>query len=574
MCALLRIPCPVGCISPQQEGDNGICRVTRVERREMEKHKREVCPMRLVCCEFCAKKVRACGVNAHLEECDEYIIVCPNGCNRMGKVTKLNRRELVHHLEEVCLYQKVECCNCCEEMERRYIEDHETNSCPKRKLKCEFCTQVVDALDIIKHLEVCDENFVQCSNGCLANKFKRKNLSEHLAENCPLERVNCPYSEFGCKERFKRKLVENHEKEFSHIHIKLTSQHFIKIQKEQSVDIESLKKDNQKLRAKLDVGSTRNVPYRGGIEWNINLIGRILENKERIHSDPFYVGLYKLQVSLDFSCSELVCLIYILSGQWDEDLTWPLRYKYRILFYTPEKGKFTLSHKISDDDLLKHSECFQRPTNIPGVGFVLPNFITYSQFLEGGFIYKDSVKLEIIVEKIDAKSRILNLFQSDIPGLRNSILKLDKQLASLKMGHLRWEIQSAKCKIEAAEFILSSHTFYAGFYKCRCQLEYNSRVSRYVACCIYCLKGKWDEALEWPIKGKLTIALINREDEAKNFSLVILRDDSNGNNFGTNPSTETSGYGIKEFCLKPDLLDEKYCLDDSIILDIEFEVYT
>ena len=553
-----------------------MCRVTRVKRKEMEVHKRAMCPMRLVCCEFCVRIVRACGVNAHLEECEEFVVVCPNRCEGMGEVNQLKRSELVHHLDKVCPFQKVECFHCGVKMERRYLGDHETNSCPMRKLKCKFCSRVVAANDMSTHLDVCDEIIIHCPNGCLVNRMKRKDISVHLAKKCPLEKVNCPYSGFGCRERLKRTLVENHEKEFSHIHIKLSNQHFIKIQKEQTAKIESLKKENQKLCSKLNAVSTKNPPCRGRIEWNIHHIARIIENEESVYSNPFYVGLYKMQASLEFENGKLVLFIHILIGQWDEDLTWPLRYRYLVVLHTSENDKqnFTHSHKISEDDLLKHPICFERPKQIQSIGFGLSNFISFGQFLEGRFIREDSVKLEITIQKIDVKSRMFNLFQSDIPGLRNSILNLDKQLASLRLGHLKWEIHPAKNRIETEEFIISSPIFYAGFYKCQCQIEYNYRISRYVACYIYFLKGKWDEALAWPVKGRLTFTLVNRENEEKNLSSVILRDDSNGNDFGNSPSTQTSGYGIPEFITKSDLLDSQYCLYNSIILDIKFEIYT
>ena len=579
-CVLLCVPCPLGCISLQQEGEDGMCRVTRVQRGEMETHKREVCPKRFVGCEFCVRRVRACEVNAHLEECEEFVILCPNMCDGTGELTQLKRKELVYHLGEVCPFHKVECYNCATGVERRYLEDHEANLCPMRKLKCKFCFRVVEAFDMSTHLEVCNEILIPCPNYCpevQGNKLKRKNLSSHLSQKCSLEKVSCPYSEVGCGKKLKRTSVENHEKEFSHIHIKLTNQHFIKIQKEQTANIELLKRENQKLRASLDsVVSAHNPPCRGGIEWNIYHIGKILQNEESVYSNPFYVGFYKMQASFDFEDRKLGCFIHILSGQWDEDLTWPLRYRYCIVLHKSENGKenFIQSHKISENDMLKHIECFQRPNKYQSVGFGLSNFISYSQFLDGKFISNDSVKMEITIETVDTKSRIFNLFQSDIPGLRNSIVKLDKHFASLKLGQLIWEIHKVNKTVEKGEFILTSPIFYAGFYKCQCQVEFNYRVSRYIACYIYLLKGKWDEALAWPIKGKLTFTLVNRENREKNLSFVILRDDSNGENFGNNPSNETSGFGIPGFIPKYDLLDPKYCLGDSIVLEIKFEVFS
>ena len=133
-CEFLPVLCPLKCV----ESDGGRRgEMVRVERRQLAEHEREFCSQRELKCEFCGGAVRACEMNPHLGECEEFPVDCPNGCEAAGETgTRQVKREAVPlHLAE-CLLQRVECpyreYGCGEEMERRQLAEHEREFCSQR----------------------------------------------------------------------------------------------------------------------------------------------------------------------------------------------------------------------------------------------------------------------------------------------------------------------------------------------------------------------------------------------------------------------------------------------------------
>ena len=141
----------------------------------------------------------------------------------------------VHHLED-CVYLPETCplgCVSLEgevvKMERRHIAGHIRDSCPLRKVECEFCKGEVKATEMNLHLEECDEFPLPCPNRCGGEgeeglrEVKRKDIPVHLDEHCPLQKVQCVYWEHGCREEMERRHTDTHEREFLHVHYKLTT---------------------------------------------------------------------------------------------------------------------------------------------------------------------------------------------------------------------------------------------------------------------------------------------------------------------------------------------------------------
>ena len=554
MCQLLRIPCPLGC--PQEGGDG----VMRVERGQMETHKLEVCLMRSLSCEFCEERVKACEMNAHLVTCEEFVIYCPNKCEGNTEVPWLKRKEIDYHLKEVCLFEKVCCHLCADEMERRLLKEHQTDSCPLRQIKCELCDLEFQYCDKSTHLDVCDDFLIYCPNNCLDGlTFQRRNLSQHLA-SCPLQEVKCPYFEYGCEFKMERKVLEAHEKDLTHIHMKLMNSHFQLMNSCLQHSIVELKKENEQLRT---------IPNRGGIEWSIPDFDKILAN---VFSDPFYVGLYKMQASFQYSYHKhcFRCYIHIISGKWDNELTWPLLFSCDVIFLTTNKREDNLnfSNLVTQEDVLHSPTCFRKPNKSRNAGFSCTNFIPPNFLNEGGFIDDNSLKLEIIVTVTPTNSQISTLTQSDIPALRNSIISIYEKLSYLQQGQIQWKIESISERIKEKQHV-KSPSFYASFYKFRCNMFFNPKNTGYISCYVDILKGDRDDSLKWPISGKLTLTLSNHDTPEHNHTLVTEIPDG----FFENPSTtKNDSYGFPKFLHLEQMLNPKYCRNNYITLDVKYEL--
>ena len=196
-------------------------------------------------CPQCRKKDFQSILNkAMIREINEFKVYCTHkekGCKWVGELGGLK-----HHLESDngCDYVMVTCSNtaynvmqirrstmtrCGSAMERRHLTDHQKNQCLYRQYTCQHCGYVntYDAIagsgeimnrgSMIRrgrnHYSQCDEYPLKCPNKCEAENIKRKDIKTHR-ENCPLEPIKCPFSEFCYKDNIiLRKDIEDHKKE-------------------------------------------------------------------------------------------------------------------------------------------------------------------------------------------------------------------------------------------------------------------------------------------------------------------------------------------------------------------------
>ena len=149
--------CPLKCVELDGERRG---EVVRVERRQLAEHEREFCSQRELKCEFCGGAVRACEMNPHLRECEEFPVDCPNGCQAVGETGagQVKRGAVPLRLSE-CPLQRVECpyreYGCGEEMERRQLDLHEREYMHThfRLAMKEMKEKQVESTDKIKLLE-------------------------------------------------------------------------------------------------------------------------------------------------------------------------------------------------------------------------------------------------------------------------------------------------------------------------------------------------------------------------------------------------------------------------------------
>ena len=222
-----------------------------------------------------------------------------------------------------------------------------------------------------------------------------------------------------------RRHTDAHEREFLHIHFKLsmtkTELKFIKtthnldtanekIAFQELQLTESLKRitllEEQNSNKDLQIASliTYLVPQlpTGRLEWKVEGVKQKIRNKEETYSDPFYVGLYKCQGSIqwDFSSlGELVVLIHIMKGDFDSELHWPIGYKYSIVLTNQINSKDNLVYhtEISKKWLEKFPDSFNRTTGIRNDGFACL-LMSNTEILEEKYCKQDCITLHISVE--------------------------------------------------------------------------------------------------------------------------------------------------------------------------------
>jgi len=164
------------------------------------------------CPNRCRTQVRTCNLSYHLEfECVNRIVTC-DFCSK-----NFSGRQMEEH-EGVCPLESVHCENKCgAKMLRKYIDRHLNGDCPKRGIKCTYCSKDF-SFDILQtHHANCPRYPIACPNRCEAMKIPREELEVHLKELCKSALISCPYKEAGCKHKvvtFLIKLYCCHKKLF------------------------------------------------------------------------------------------------------------------------------------------------------------------------------------------------------------------------------------------------------------------------------------------------------------------------------------------------------------------------
>ena len=333
--------------------------------------------------------------------------------------------EAVHHLED-CVYLPEACPLRCVSlegekkgevvrMERRLIPEHVRDSCPLREIVCEFCEGKVKASEMNHHLEDCEEFPLDCPNGCSregedgVREVKRKDIPVHLDNHCPLQKVQCPYWDHGCKEEIERKHTDTHEKEFLHIHYRLSMtkaeqkhNQSVQLLTNRIAVLEKENSDKDLQIASLTKTLLSQLPT-GRLEWKVKEVKQKIQNKEENYSDPFYVGLYKCQIIIVWdreNTGNVAVAIYIMKGDFDAKRHWPIRYKSTFILINQINSKENLvkSHGVTTEDLEKYPNSFNRLTGIRIKGFGFPSFISNTEILEEKYCKQDSITLHISVE--------------------------------------------------------------------------------------------------------------------------------------------------------------------------------
>ena len=142
-------------------------------------------------------------------------VFCPRkslGCTWTSELRSLEEH-LVKDIDNKkgCPFTELQCSNGCGVvMQRRVVEGHLKSECELREVKCEYCNTTGSYRWInSSHREECPKYPVECPNHCEVGHMRREEISGHL-EKCPLAIVECPYAAVGCESVVRRKEEMEH----------------------------------------------------------------------------------------------------------------------------------------------------------------------------------------------------------------------------------------------------------------------------------------------------------------------------------------------------------------------------
>ena len=472
----------------------------------------------------------------HLKECAFLPVMCPLKCvesdgERRGEVVRVERRQLA---------------------------EHELEFCSQRELKCEFCGGAVRACDMNPHLGECEEFPVDCPNGCEAagetgtRQIERGAVPLHLSE-CPLQRMECLYREYGCGEEMERRQLDLHEREYMHTHFRLA----MKEMKRKHIESTELK-DAQILQAnKIDCLEKLSAVK----DSEILSVNKEIKEMETLSFEmkQKQTESNKLKDSQILQANKIDCLEKLSAIKDSEILSVNKEIKELKTLSIEMKQKQTESNKLKDSQILQ--------TN---------NKINCLETLNKN---KD---LEIISVKKELKTLSIEMKQKQTES-NEKIQFLQKQNALLtealsstlvSTGQLEWKIRGVKQKIEKKEDTYSD-PFYVGLYKCQGNIVWDCSKTGKVGCFICIMRGEFDDKLKWPFIFRRKFVLLNQNRNEDNYihSSEITQETLQKYPECLQKPTEIRniGFGTGAFMSKAEILSEKYCEEDYICLHLTVE---
>ncbi len=227
---------------------------------------------------YCSNKSKGCKWVGTMGTLDKHI-----GVERTTKAKKGSKPEkklpgaiyplvdllapaIVEPLANTCQFQEVLCPKKCKKMiSRRSLSEHLKRNCLCRDYSCEHCREKGTYHTITgecgdfgpcrrhcdSHYSMCQQYPVQCPNEC-SKTIKRKEVPIHR-ESCPLEPVECSFSEVGCQEQLVRRDLDNHMATSDHQHLLLMMKAFKELKQEttRKQEIEQLREEMSEMKARV-----------------------------------------------------------------------------------------------------------------------------------------------------------------------------------------------------------------------------------------------------------------------------------------------------------------------------------
>ena len=490
----------------------------------------------------------------------ELSVRCPHvkeGCEWKGEL-----RGLEKHLNEdpisggdslvACEFAAVECIHCAEAFQRRYITTHQIEDCLRRPFSCDYCGNYGSDFEDVtqKHWAICGCYPISCPNHCSPYAVERQKMDHHLKKECPLVVVSCDIH--GCEVRLPRKDIPNHLAESLPLHLSLLAKHSQKTEEEKEKmselekgveenkrKIEELITENQALRRLLSEKNKEITQLKGEQEDTRLLVSTLQsyagvipvqlsmthfqEHKDAgsiWYSEPFYTHPrgYKMCLSVKPNAGSCISVwFHILRGDFDNILSWPFQ------------GQLTLQLMNQLEDTNHHtdsvcltncnvSSCINRlTTGERATAWGFPGFLPlsdlgYDMAKNRQFLKDDCLRFQ--VTQVTNVSLASMLAKQYLPALsRVCVTPLDFILDCFeerKVHGLCWLSPSFYTQPRGYRMCLHVDPF--GWNDCR---------GTHIAVFVCLMRGEFDNYLQWPFRGSVTVQLLNQLEDRNHADFTI-----------------------------------------------------
>ncbi|XP_062498842.1 TNF receptor-associated factor 3-like [Corticium candelabrum] len=160
---------------------------------------------------FCKREILSLNVRCHNKE---------KGCDWRGAL-----KELEAH-ENSCIFTLIHCPNegCQITVPVKDLTHHQQNECKFRLVPCPICGNSIVFSEQREHFSaICPDIEIDCENDCKM-KVKRREMPEHLSEQCPNTKMPCGFGLLGCPFVGTKSQVQEHQsnEQLHHLQLMLT----------------------------------------------------------------------------------------------------------------------------------------------------------------------------------------------------------------------------------------------------------------------------------------------------------------------------------------------------------------
>ena len=262
-----------------------------------------------------------------------------DGCEWTGELGQLDEHLNTAPLPEKrlhgCPFVEINCVyNCEDKLQRRHIQNHQTDRCRKRPFGCEHCHDYKSTYDdaINNHWPVCGSFPIPCPNQC-GSTIQRQNIDSHVADECPLTTINCDFHHVGCAVKLPRQDMPEHQRENLLTHISLLATSHAKQQAQINTQYEEIRALRMQMVSQPVLAMTNFQQHKtNGVTW---------------YSPPVYTHHQGYKICLGVDASNTIISrqtrihirVFFMKGEFDDSLTWPFQGQISIQLLDQVKGE-------------------------------------------------------------------------------------------------------------------------------------------------------------------------------------------------------------------------------------------
>ena len=427
-------------------------------------------------------------------------VFCPHkdlGCKWIGEL-----RSLEDHVSENssihtgCPFTELQCSNGCGVvMQRRLVEGHLKSECELREVKCEYCKITGNHRWInSSHRKECHKCPIECPNHCEVGHVRREEIRGHLKE-CSLAVVKCPFAAVGCESVVRR------NKEMEHVmgsvgqHMEYNKNTILDTQNE----LEHVKKDLQRTNDRLDAK-----------EKELQSVKKDLEaTKSRVLVREQELADIKKDLQARSSVKEHAMIGVIKKELQDT----------RERFKASQEMQYQLKKTIDDKEREFDEMRMNTADNIQTLNEMMHRLKNRLEETEKSLQHQLNVSMPLF-ESMFGSKRSMEL--NSLANSGNQVLPVVFKLTDFekyKKNSGNWD--SAGFYTKEGGYQMYMKVFPNGFNTVG---AHGSHVSVWVPL----MKGDHDDHLNWPVKGTLTVQLLNQLSDDNHSELVKFQFDGFG----------------------------------------------